>query len=222
MENFLFSTFENATLGKYVETGGFYFRKFFYSALKRNLFGFPLSVQHTIGPSHHMISGKMIVLSESWPVAWSFSLPQCSIESGVQELMDFIKQNSITFPHIGVIFRLMPVEDIGILSHLNAGGPFKEGEVCLSVDITRLGTINLDATVLQNRYNQFTELLKIMIEKYQGLNHTTKNLSTLYRFQRDHSPDWQDRLKQFNRTLKKLDPTGIFKNHFADSLGLKY
>lgn len=222
LERLLFASFHSRRWGRNLEIGGYFLRKYLLPPLRRRRWGISWPGQHAVGLSHQMISGRIITLAQSWPVAWSFSLPQDSIRPGLTELMAFIREHALSFPHIGIIFRVMPVEDIGTLSHLNQGGPFRAGELCLSVDITRLGAVTLDAATLQHSYELYNQLVKRMIRQYGALNHVTKNLSPLYRYQRDHSAEWQARLGRFNQVLSQLDPQGRFRNHFADSLGLRY
>jgi FAD/FMN-containing dehydrogenase len=172
------------------------------------------------GYSHRLMSSVLTAKHQGFfQTDWEFALPLSQAQPALREMADMIKKRSASFPLIGVFLRFSSSEDRTLLAHSTVGEFFPAGEPIVFVEFPTPYPAGLPNELRDEYEKPYTELARLLIEKFHARGHWGKNRNWVFQLQNTLGVYGQN-LKEFQGVAKELDPTGMFQNDFSKNAGI--
>lgn len=185
---------------------------------KQNLFGHLTFSDHVTGPSHRMLSSELGLGKETLVVRdWEVAIPESQVPAAMIAIDEYLEKNKIALPITGVYLRVTPVEEQTLLSSATVGAGFKKGELAVYIEFPSYYPIGFEPARREEYANQYAEIFKILIEKFQGRAHLGKNQDSIFAHQKKVG-NFKENLDRFRAVVQELDPRGVFSNSFSREL----
>ena len=188
---------------------------------------------NAIGPINRMTSSHLIELDrEMFQMDWEIAVPAQNIQAAMEYVRDFTQglnsQNrSMAVPLIGVFVRFSKSEDETLMAYSGAGGPFANGSHVAHIEMPIFVPINLSQSQFEYYMAPYEEAQRELITRFGGRGHWGKNQHSmdpwLFAMQKNAGAyDHDNRLQRFSQKVGEFDPTGMFANPFAKTIGIQY
>jgi FAD/FMN-containing dehydrogenase len=186
-----------------------------------NRWGRKKNRRYVIGPSHRMVSSHLIKEQEGFfQMDWEIAVPASRAQEALLAIKEHVKRNRTKLPLVGVFIRFAPAEAKTLLGHTFADGKdWKEGEPAVFFEMP----VYVPVGFTEQRFNayekQYVEFAQMLIRDFSGRPHWGKNRGWTFDLAIEEGR-YQGNLERFKKVMQKYDPQGMFKNRFAEQIGL--
>jgi FAD/FMN-containing dehydrogenase len=176
---------------------------------------------YVVGPAYRMVSSHLINEQEGFfQMDWEIAVPASKAEAAMKAIKEHTRKWKTKLPLVGVFIRFAPSEDKSLIAHTYADGQdWKEGETAVFFEMPVYVPVGFSKSEFEEYEKQYVEFASMLIKKFSGRPHWGKNRSWSFDLAVENNR-YQGNLDKFKAVMNKYDPNGMFRNKFADRIGL--
>lgn len=180
------------------------------------------SSHNLIGPSHRMVSSAFTPKADGFfQMDWEIAVPGKNLDAAIKDVYKHIEKNKICLPLVGVFIRFTKAADETLLAHSGVGGEFDNGEPVAFIEMPVYLPSGFGPDRQAEYDKVFEDFARLLIEKHGGRAHWAKNRNWVFE-KHVQMGTYRKKLQKFQNIVNQMDPTGIFSNSYARTIGLKY
>lgn len=176
------------------------------------------SVFEATGISHKMMASDLN--EKSFGIKqndWAVVIPVAKLDSALVAIKAKLESYNLCLPFAGIFIRYGQAEPNSWLAHSAPGAAINPGEPIAFVDIVVYSPNGLDYVEKEQQEVPETELIKMLIDKFDAQLHWAKNTDPLLRYGLQKGRT-DESIKQFLDVVDSFDPQGVFSNPTAEIL----
>jgi hypothetical protein len=170
--------------------------------------------RHVVGPSHALLSSDLTAFSDQLPeVDFELAVPKSHWQAALDYVNDQVDQKNLCLPLIGIFLRFSQHDETTLVGHASQPEPVMFLEIVVYVRKDR------PVGAREPYYDRYWRLAADLITRFGARPHWGKNAIEMFVLQRS-LPGVEDALRKFRDIRRAVDPTGMFVNDFAKTVGL--
>lgn len=185
------------------------------------------------GPRHLMTSSPLIdVGRDVFQMDWEVAVPASNLQAAMQYIKSVtnganVKGRELAAPLIGIFVRFSKSENNALMAYTGTGGPFQDNTYVVHIEIPVFVPVALNQAQFDDYMEPYEDAMKVLISQYGARAHWGKTSyggnSELFDLQKTvGSYAYDNRLQRFSQKVGQFDPTGVFANPFAKTIGIVY
>ena len=180
----------------------------------------PIRSNKVKGYSHRMMSSYFDSEGDGiFNVDWEVAVPQQFSEQALIAVREILHRYGVSLFEVGVFLRFAPSESTSWLANSATGGPFREGEIAMYIELPVPDPVAFGENWMAWYEAPYREVMTTLIQDFGGRAHLGKNKDWVFEFETEQDA-YGENLLRFQAAVSELDPTGVFSNDWSFALGL--